>query len=173
MIWFFWIIFGIVLTFGFVVFRGAPYVPSHRRQVMRAFKELRPLDKTDVIVDAGSGDGIVLRLASLQGAKAVGYELNPLLVLISKVLSRHDSRVRVKLGDFWQVSLPEETTLIYGFMVERDMRKLAKKLQREADRLGKSFDFICYGSSIPGKEPVKRLGAHHLYRFEPLQRDKA
>ncbi len=173
MSWLFWIVFGIILAFGLVVFRGAPYVPSHRRQVERAFTKLRPLRKSDVVIDAGSGDGVILRLASRKGARAVGYELNPLLVLISRFLSRRDERVQVRLGDFWRVSLPEDTTLVYGFMVERDIKKMANKMQQEANRLGRTLEFISYGSSIPEMKATGQLGAHHLYRFEPLQRTEA
>lgn len=173
MTWLFWLIFGVIMLFGFVVFRGAPYVPSHRREVERAFKNLRPLGKMDVLVDAGSGDGVILRLASKRGGRAIGYELNPALVMLARFLSRRDPRVGVKLSDFWLVTLPSETTVVYGFMVQRDIKKIAKKMQDEADRLGRPLDFISYGSAIADRQPIRQLGAHHLYRFEPLQRTKA
>jgi hypothetical protein len=170
----FWIIFVIVMVFGFVVFRGAPYVPSHRSQVTRAFsKELYPVGDKDVVIDVGSGDGIILRLASKQGARAIGYELNPVLVMISQFLSRHDKRVKTYLSDFWLTSLPDETTLVYGFMVTRDIEKMAKKLQDEANRLKRPLYFICYGTSITSHSKLKELGAHHLYKFEPLHTKKA
>ncbi len=169
----FWILSALILVFGFVVFRGAPYVPSHRRQVEKAFSELRPLTEKDTVIDVGSGDGIILRLASKKGARVIGYELNPILVVISQLLSRHDRRVRVYLKDFWGTSFPPETTLVYGFMVERDMKKMGKKLQAEANRLQHSLEFISYGSTIPDKATEKVLGAHHLYKFEPLQGKEA
>lgn len=171
--WVVWLLAGIFLVFGLVVFRGAPYVPSRRRQVERAFDTLRPIGKGDMVVDVGSGDGRVLRLASNRGARAVGYELNPILVAISWLLSRTDSRVKVRLGDFWLAVLPRETTVVYGFMVERDIMKIAAKLQKEANRLGHPLDFISYGFAIPERERLKGEGAHHLYRFEPLQGDEA
>ncbi len=36
---------AIVFIFGFVVFRGAPYVPSLKKYAKRAFDELHPLTK--------------------------------------------------------------------------------------------------------------------------------
>lgn len=170
--WAFWFVSIVVLLFGFVVFRGAPYVPSHRREVQRAFDELYRVGKRDVVVDVGSGDGIILRLASMMGAKAVGYELNPALVLISRFLSRRDDNVRVYFSDFWFAKLPSETTLIYAFAVERDMEKLREKMQSEANRLGHSLHVISYGSSMHNHSPIKTLGAHHLYIFQPLQETK-
>jgi hypothetical protein len=173
MVWLFWLVAAIVLLFGFVVFRGAPYVPSHRREVLRAFSELYPVGVDDVVVDVGSGDGIILRLASARGARAVGYELNPVLVIISRFLSRGDKNVKVYLSDFWLTKLPDDTTLVYAFTVTRDIEKMAKKLQGEADRLGHPLYFVSYGSSIGTHEKLKELGAHHLYRFDPLQEMKA
>lgn len=167
--WVVWLLGAIILIFGIVVFRGAPYVPSHRRQVERAFDELYVVSDKDVVVDVGSGDGIVLRLASRRGARATGYELNPILVALSRILSRHDKNVRVQLSDFWLVSLPAETTLVYGFLVVRDIEKMVCKLQLEANRLHRPFYFISYGAMITSRPPLKKLGAHHLYKFEPLQ----
>ena len=172
MMWLFWTFAAIVILFGFVVFRGAPYVPSHKREVIRAFDELYPLAARDVVVDVGSGDGIILRLAHARGARAIGYELNPALVVISRFLSRHEKGVEVYLSDFWFTPLPSETTVVYGFMVTRDIHKMAAKMQNEASRLGRPLYFISYGSIIKNREAIKQLGAHHLYRFDPLQEAK-
>jgi len=172
MMWGFWLFAAIVLLFGFVVFRGAPYVPSHRKEVERAFEDLYKVGSDDLVVDVGSGDGIILRLAAARGAHAVGYELNPALVAITRFLSRKNKNVTVHLNDFWLVKLPPQTTLVYAFAVERDIQKLARKLQGEADRLGISLHVITYGSSFHGVQPLKELGAHHLFIFHPLQRNK-
>jgi SAM-dependent methyltransferase len=165
---FFWIFAAVVLLFGFVVFRGAPYVPSHQKDVAKAFDELYEVGKSDVVVDVGSGDGIILRMAAKRGARAVGYELNPALVLLARFLSRGNKKISVQLSDFWFAKLPDDTTLVYAFAVERDVKKLAAKLQDETNRLGHPLHVISYGSEL--QVPKKRtLGAHHLYVFHPLQ----
>jgi SAM-dependent methyltransferase len=169
----FWIFASIVLLFGFVVFRGAPYVPSHHKEAARALDELYTVSAKDVVLDVGSGDGIILRLASRRGAQAVGYELNPALVLISRFLSRGDKKVRVVLSDFWLTAFPEETTLVYGFCVSRDMAKMARKLQHEANRLRRTLYYVGYGSELKGYAAKDSLGAHHLYEFVPLQEVRA
>lgn len=172
MLWF-WLFLVVVLLFGFVVFRGAPYVPSHRADIAQAFDELYPLNDDDVVVDVGSGDGIVLRMAATRGAKAVGYELNPVLVAITCFLSRHDDNVRVVLKDFWLSSLPVDTTVVYGFSVSRDMTKMTTKMQHEATRLNRTLHYISYGSKLRGRTAKKALGAYHLYEFQPLQQGRA
>jgi SAM-dependent methyltransferase len=172
MIWL-WLFFAVILLFGLVVFRGAPYVPSHRADIAQAFDELYPLSESDVVVDVGSGDGIVLRMASARGAQAVGYELNPALVMISRFLSRHDSRVTVALRDFWLTPLPADTTVVYGFAVSRDMAKMTAKMQREATQLGRPLWYIGYGSELAGYTAQKTCGASRLYEFKPLQQGRA
>lgn len=166
MVWF-WIVTIIVLIFGFVVFRGAPYVPSHRKYARLALTKLYELQPDDVLVDLGSGDGIVLRLATQRGAHAIGYELNPLLVAVSRLLARGDKRQRTVLADMWLTDFPAETTIVYAFSVTRDAKKLTKKMQDHADKYNHDLWCITYGAGLAGKEPVKKLHAHALYFFEP------
>lgn len=169
--WWLWLLALLIVAFGFVVFRGAPYVPSQKRHVIRAFTELYALDDDDVLVDIGSGDGIVLREAARRGATAIGYELNPILVFISRFLSRREPNVRVYLADFWFVALPPETTVVYTFGESRDIEKMAQKVASEADRLQKPILFISYGFAVPGIDHMKKMDAYYLYRFTPLQVD--
>ncbi len=168
-----WIILTVItLVFGLVVFRGAPYVPSHKKSIHQAFTDLYPLSAADYLVDIGSGDGVVLRMASKFGAQTVGYEINPILVLISRFLSRKDSYVSVRLADFWLTNLPDKTTVVYVFSVTRDMDKIAKRLQSQADKLGRAISLIVYGSKINGIKSVKSVGAYNLYEFHSLQPGK-
>lgn len=168
----FWFIAAIVLLFGFVVFFGAPYVPSKRRELDKMFVELYKLGSDDTVVDIGSGDGVVLRAAARRGARAVGYELNPALVGISKWLSRRYKRVEVFTANMWRVKFPDETTVVYVFPVTRDIEKTARKIQAEANRLEKPLSVICYGCTIPHMIALRSLGAHHLYTFTPLHSSK-
>lgn len=168
-----WVIFGIIFLFGFVVFRGAPYVPSQNKLINQAFTDLYKLSAKDMLVDIGSGDGRVLRQASNFGAMAVGYELNPILVIISKLLSFNDKKVSVRLVDFWLTGLPIDTTVVYVFSVNRDSEKVYKWIQNESNIKNKTMHLISFGFKIGNVEPVKTLGAYYLYRFNPLQSVKA
>lgn len=169
----FWICLVVVVLFGFTVFRGAPYVPSKKKDIARAFDELYKLSVKDTVIDIGSGDGIVLREAVRRGAHAVGYELNPILVLLSRWFSRRQPNIAVHLADFWHVSLPNETTVVYTFGESRDIDKMANKVATEATRLNRRLYFISYGFRLKSLRPEKTVGAHHLYRFDPLQSVKA
>ncbi len=157
----------IVLFLGFSVFFGAPYVPSHRKDIQSLFEKGYPLKKSDVVVDFGSGDGVVLREVARQGAQAVGLEIHPLLILISWLASRRFGRkVRVRWTNAWHVSFPKETTVVYAFSVDRDGPRLLKKVQAEATRLEKPLTLICYGNPIDGMKP-RTFGAYLIYTVKP------
>jgi len=164
----FWIFTAVIVCFGFVVFWGAPYVPTRRKQISQAFDELYKVGRKDVVVDIGSGDGVLLRAAVKRGAKAVGYELNPLLVLVTKLLSRKEAfNMRVIWADFWRQELPPEATLVYTFLEKRDIAKMELYLVRQARQRTTPLHFISYGFELPNTKLVKRVGPMFLYVFEP------
>lgn len=165
MIWF-WVASGIVVLFGFVVVRGAPYVPTRRKLLDKAFTTLYPLGKRDVLVDIGSGDGVVLRAAARCGARSIGYELNPALVVIAKILSR-SRLISVRLADFWLVTLPFETTIVYTFGDSRDIKKMYKKVQQTASLHQKDVYFMSFGFKVPNVQPEKHNKSFYLYKVRP------
>lgn len=172
---FLWIIAVIVVILGLSAFMGAPYVPSHARQVRRAFTDLRPLTPRDVVVDLGSGDGIVLRQAIDHGAKrAIGYEINPLLVWISRIVSlRYRGSIQIRTANMWHIDPPEGVTIIYVFGVGRDMKRLAALFDQWATQTGRDLECLIYGHTLPGREPAREEGAHRLYRFTALHQSEA
>ncbi|NTW61595.1 hypothetical protein HGB24_02830 [Candidatus Saccharibacteria bacterium] len=162
-----------LFTFGLIALYGAPYVPSRKSEIKDALVELYPLGRKDTLVDIGSGGGVVLRQASSLGAKAIGYELNPLLYGISKFLSRKDKKVSVHFADYWTAHLPDETTVVYVFSVMRDMKKIGRWVQNQANRIDKPIHLISFGFELGGKKADKNVGAYFLYIINPLQSDKA
>ena len=157
----------VVLTFGFVVAFGAPYVPSLRKELRLAFGELYPLSKRDVLVDLGSGDGVVLKEAADYGATLYGYELNPILVLFSRI--RLGKQAKIYLANMWKVRLPMDVTVVYVFTITRDCQKLSDYVQSEANRLNRSFDVVTYGEKLPDRTPTAELRGHKRYHVIPLQ----
>lgn len=155
----------IVALFLATAFFGAPYVPTHRAQVRRAFQKLRPLTEADHVVDLGTGDGRVLVEARRAGAGRVsGVELNPVLWL--------DARLRlgrgvVRLGSMWRYQIPSDATVVYVFGVKRDRKRLVQQLQAWADSHGRSIELLTYGNPLDGQQPVRKLGAHFLYQITP------
>ncbi len=168
----FWILFGIILAFGFVVFFGAPYVPSRRKHIRAAFDELYKLDSKDVLLDLGAGDGVVLREAARYGAQAVGYELNPLLVWVTRLLSRKYPTVQAKLANIWTTPFPDDTTIVYLFSDARDIKRLTRRIEDETTRLEHTLYVLSYGFELPGYTSIGQQGAYHLYEIKALHAKK-
>lgn len=155
------------LCFGLVAFRGAPYVPTRRKQIQQTFDELYAISKQDIVVDLGSGDGALLRETSRRGSKkSIGYELNPILVITSKLLGRYYQNIETKWADFWRQELPSETTLVYVFTDGRDARKVKRYLDNHVAKNKKKLFVISYAFFLPGIKPKKSVGPMHLYELK-------
>ena len=157
----------LVVFFGLFAFTGAPYVPSHKQEIELLFKNLYPLSKKEHVVDLGSGDGVVLKIAAENDAKATGVELNFLLVLISRFRLRKYKNTKVVTDNFYHFKFPEDTTIVYLFGIDRDFRRMEAKIQNEANRLNKTLYFVSYGFESPTMKPVKNYRAYFLYKVTP------
>jgi hypothetical protein len=151
-----------ILCFGFVVFFGAPYVPTMKPQVEAAF-ELLELQPGQHLLELGCGDGKVLIAAAQRGIRATGYELNPLLFLLCLLRTfRYRRLVRVKLADFWQSDWPKADA-VFGFILPKLMPKLDAKIvgQKRVPLKVVSFAF-----AIPGKKIVRQQAGIFLYEYK-------
>lgn len=158
---------AIVVFFGIFAFTGAPYVPSHKQEIELLFENLYPLSKKDHVVDLGSGDGVVLKIAAEHGAKATGVELNPVLVAISRSRLRKYKNVEIVNNNFYNYKFPKDTTIVYLFGLDRDFARMEAKIQNEANRLNKSLYFVSYGFESKTMKPEKTYRAYSLYKVTP------
>lgn len=147
--------------FGFVILFGAPYLPTLREQQSAAL-DLLDLKGGQTLVELGSGDGRMLIAAAKKGIKAVGYELNPVLVVYSWLITRrYGSLVRVRLANFWRVKLPE-CDGIYVFLLDRYMSKLHKKITQE---ISSSVKLVSFAFQIPKVKHKTEKSGLYLYIF--------
>lgn len=160
-----WAIGLVVAAFLLVVFRGAPYVPTHRAQVEQAL-DMLDVPKGGTIIDLGSGDGVFLKAAAKRGYRSIGYEINPFLCLISYLRCwRYRSQVRIRWRDFWLAPIPSDIDAVFVFLAGPYLRQLDKKLTHIHTKSGKPLTVISYGFLIPGKEPLRSTNALHEYHY--------
>lgn len=163
----FWFFAGLLVAFfGLIVLRGAPYVPTHKKQVETAL-DLLDLQPDEILVDLGSGDGVLLKAAAKRGIIAHGYELNPILCAVSYVRcwpQRH--LVHIHFADFWFQTFPSGTKGVFTFMAKPFMKKIQKKLEQEAKTHGE-LRFVSYGFELPKISPIKTENGLHLYKIKP------
>jgi len=162
------VISAVVAAFLLTVFFGAPFLPSRRSELETAFTELYPLSPKDTLLDVGSGDGIVLRVASAHKPKRlIGYELNPFLVFISRIRCRKIPNTQILCRNFLYSQIPDGTTVIYIFGLDHLIPKLAKKIQKTVQKTGRPIHLISYAFYLTDRRPTKKLGAYYLYKFTP------
>lgn len=152
----------LVLVFGLVVLVGAPYLPTLKPSMQNAF-DLLDLKPGQRLLELGSGDGRVLLEAGKRGIRATGYEINPILVIYSKLLTwRYRELVVVKWGNFWQAKWPR-TDAIYVFLLQKYMKKLDNKIVQTY--AGKNIKLVSLAFSVSGKKPAKQVKGLYLYMY--------
>lgn len=153
--------FAIILLFSFVILFGAPFLPTLSSRTAEAL-DLLDLKPGQTLVELGSGDGRILRAAAERKIYAIGYELNPLLVLWSRLLHRkYRSYITVRWGNYWRHTLPK-TDGIYVFLLNPFMEKLDKKITQE---ITQNVKLVSFAFAIPGKKPTKELNGLLLYKY--------
>lgn len=89
----------IIAAFLLTIFFGAPYAPTYKSDLFKLFETIN-LSKEDVLVNIGSGDGVVLKVVNNFNTKAIGFEINPFLVIISKIKLRKYQNYQIYLKNF-------------------------------------------------------------------------
>lgn len=109
------------------------FVPTSRPAVLAMLK-LAGVGKMDVVYDLGCGDGrIVIAAAKELGARAVGIELDPVLLDRARRDAKAagvESRVRFEQKDLFQADL-RGATVVMLYLLESINVKLRPKLLKE------------------------------------------
>ena len=112
--------------------QDAPFVPTPQ-PVVEAMLQMAGVGARDVLYDLGSGDGrVVITAARKFGARAVGVELDPHLIIQSEESARQagvEQRVKFVQQDLFDVGLAE-ATVVAMYLWPRMYDKLAPRLLR-------------------------------------------
>ncbi|MCK9361592.1 class I SAM-dependent methyltransferase [Patescibacteria group bacterium] len=140
---------------------GAPWLPVRKQDMEAAFK-LVSVGAQDVVVDLGSGDGRLLAESAKRGARAIGYELNPFMVWVSRArLKKYSRRAEVYRRNLLEADL-KEVTVVFVFGMEWIMPLISEKLKREAKR---DVRIVSFAFALPGLVEEKKEGIARLYRL--------
>lgn len=124
------VLFAIFLALS--VFTGAPFIPTPQR-VVREMIDIARINSHDIVIDLGSGDGRLLISAAKKGARAIGWEINPVLVIVTKLrihFSKVSDRADVHWGDFRHADTSSATVILLYAITSR-MNTIEEKLKRE------------------------------------------
>jgi SAM-dependent methyltransferase len=126
---------GLFLAIGIptiiALVQGAPFVPTPMRAV-RKMLATAGIKKGDNVIDIGCGDGRLCYLASKEfGAKAIGYELSPVVYLIAKIRQLlWKSKAKIKYGDFRRHDLSDADHIV-TYMLPETLEKFIPKFEKD------------------------------------------
>ena len=156
------VLFVLAVCFGLVVIVGAPFVPTHN-SVAQHVSELVRLKKGQSFYDFGSGSGRVVAMAAKAGANAHGYELNPLLVVYSKLRLARYRNAHIHFGNYWKVDT-NKVDVLFIFGMQRDVNKLHQKLL--ANR--RPIKDVTYGFQLLERKQIVSDKGLFVYEYQPV-----
>lgn len=155
----------VVCCFGFVLLFGAPYLPTLTAPAQQAI-ELTGLKPGQTLLELGCGDGKILKLAAAAGLNAVGFEINPILVVVARLHTwSYRKQVRVVWGNFWHEKKWPEADAIFTFALQKYMRKLDNKIAQRYTPPAKPIKLVSFVFPIPGKAAATQTKTG-LYVYE-------
>ncbi len=117
---------------------------------------LAKLKKGIKIYDLGSGEGRLLKLAAEKGATAIGFEINPFLVLLSRLRG-----LVVYWKNFWHADFAD-ADVVFVYLLPWKMEKLEAFLKKQL----KPGSLIVSNSFIfPHWKILRQDRANHVYVF--------
>lgn len=156
-------IFWLFLSLGFLLWvsfwlvvpalTGLPWVPSRLERVEKALR-MADLQRDELLVDLGSGDGRVLLLAArVFGARGRGVEISPLLAAWTNWQARRrglTGRVHASTGNFYHADL-QDADVVYLYATARQVQRLAADLPQ---RLSAGTRLVCVSAPVEGWKPI-------------------
>lgn len=153
-LWFFYLVLRYVAGVGV----GAPYFPVRKRDIEDAFTLVDITDK-DTVIDLGSGDGKILFACAKRGATVIGYELNPLLVLITKWRLRKHPKARVYWKNLFKADFTG-VTKVFIFGLNPIMEQVSSMLKGRAIQ---GVEIISFVFDLPSFKLVGQKGVAKKY----------
>lgn len=150
------------IYFMLAVFTGAPFLPTGKKYV-ETMLDIAAVQPGERFVDLGSGDGRLVIAAARRGARAVGYEINPFLVVIAYLRiwrAGVRDRATIRWQSFWSADF-RAVDVVSIFGITGIMPRLEKKLSIE---LRPGTRVVSYVFSMPIWKPDVHRDGIRLYK---------
>lgn len=156
---------AVVICFAVAILLGAPYLPTLKEQTVTAIN-LLDLAAGQTLIELGSGDGRVLLAAAKRGIRGIGYEVNPIMVLVGRIVTwRYRHLIDIYWRDIWRIKLPRAEG-VYVFLLKRHMKKLDKKIAQECPY---PIKVVSFAFAFDNHVPVAEQSGVMLYELGKRQ----
>lgn len=144
---------------------GAPFVPTPMARVKKMI-ELAKVKPGEKVYDIGCGDGRMVYVAANDyGAKAVGFELSPLVYLLARVRKIFwGSKAEIHFTDFRFKNLSDADVIVCYLMPEA-LARLQSKLEKE---LKKGARVVSYAFQIGTWQVTHREERNREQNLAPI-----
>lgn len=154
--------FGLFLSF-LVNILFTPFYTTPKTIIEEILKIIN-LQDGDLFVDLGSGDGrMVIKAAQNKKVSAIGYELSPFLVVISRILKfltvGFRKNIIFELQNIFSINFTPNS-VVYTYLEPRALERLYTKIRNYND-----LKLYTYEYKIPGVKPTK---TYHLSNNKDL-----
>ena len=160
-----WIYIGFHLWALATIPFGAQWVPANMDKVRRVL-EMADMKSGEVLYDLGSGDGrIVVEAARVYNAKAIGIEIDPIRVLISRLklrLHNLDKNAQIKHANFFNVNL-SNANVVTAYLLPKTVNKLKSKFKRE---LKSGSRIVSLQFPLKNWKPVKLDNEYDIFVYK-------
>lgn len=123
-------LFALSLSISFLF--GPPFAITPKKLVWEMLR-LAKINSNDIVIDLGSGDGRILIESAKICKKARGIEINPFLVLITKLNARAANvsrKVSVHLQNYKNAKI-NDGTVIFLYNIRSSLPEVEKKLKND------------------------------------------
>ena len=147
----------------FAMKSAAPFVPAMKKNVKKMIKEAN-IQSDETVMDLGSGDGRIVRMAAPYAKESIGIEINPVLYYLSRFLHLFNRKKNITYlrKNLWKVSLAE-VDVLFLFFISTKMPKLKEKIMKE---MKPGSRVVSHTFSFPDWKPEKKHGIVSVYRVE-------
>ncbi|MFA6550202.1 MAG: methyltransferase domain-containing protein [Candidatus Gracilibacteria bacterium] len=145
----------------YYVTSGAPYLPTTDENVLKMVK-FASMKRGQKILDVGSGDGRIVIAFAKAGAEAHGFEINPILVWMSRRNIKRaglQGKAFIHFVNFWKRDFsPYDLVIVY--QITHLMKKFQKKFEKE---LRPGTKILCNSFFLPDWKEEKKDKPLFLY----------
>ncbi len=138
--------------------------------VLDEITDIMDIKKKDIFMDFGSGDGrLVFKVYERAFCKCFGYDISPLLIIISNILKTIrfplTKDILFEAQSVFKVDI-SNTTKIYCYLDKKSMEILKPRLEEFVRNGGEVYSYMYNVEGIKGEKKMELSNGKELYIYK-------